>query len=350
MPACLELEAAFIDAWSDEPFVDEYRTVLREFAGRPTPVTPLDAARGTSRPAHLRQARRPGAHRLAQDQQRHRPDAADQTDGQASRHRRDGRRTTRRRHRDRGRATRSRVHRLHGRGRHRAPDPQRLSHGAARFTGGAGDLGQSHAERRRERSDARVGHVRRRHALLHWIGDGSAPLPVDGARVPEHHRTRGGGQLEEFGVEVPDVVIACVGGGSNAAGVFAGFANASSRLVGIEAAGGSAVGSGSPGVLHGMRSLLMQDEFGQIEEAHSISAGLDYPGIGPEHAHLADDRARRVLRHRRRGRHRCAAALEREGGDHPGPGDGPRRGVAGPRGGTRRPRGLDGAAQSLGTR
>jgi tryptophan synthase beta chain len=91
----------------------------------------------------------------------------------------------------------------------------------------------------------------------------------------------------EFGVDEPDVVIACVGGGSNAAGVFAGFANSTSRLVGIEAAGGSAVGSGSPGVLHGMRSLLIQDEFGQIEEAHSISAGLDYPGIGPEHAHLA---------------------------------------------------------------
>jgi tryptophan synthase beta chain len=95
-------------------------------------------------------------------------------------------------------------------------------------------------------------------------------------------------QLREFGVETPDVVIACVGGGSNAAGVFAGFADTSSRLIGIEAAGGSAVGSGSPGVLHGMRSLLMQDEFGQIEEAHSISAGLDYPGIGPEHAHLAE--------------------------------------------------------------
>jgi tryptophan synthase beta chain len=95
-------------------------------------------------------------------------------------------------------------------------------------------------------------------------------------------------QLNELGVGTPDMVVACVGGGSNAAGVFAGFANSSARLVGIEAAGGSAVGKGSPGVLHGMRSLLMQDEFGQIEEAHSISAGLDYPGIGPEHAHLAE--------------------------------------------------------------
>jgi len=94
-------------------------------------------------------------------------------------------------------------------------------------------------------------------------------------------------QLEELGVGTPDAVVACVGGGSNAAGVFAGFADTEAKLFGIEAAGGAAVRTGSPGVLHGMRSLLLQDEFGQIEEAHSISAGLDYPGIGPEHAHLA---------------------------------------------------------------
>jgi tryptophan synthase beta chain len=95
-------------------------------------------------------------------------------------------------------------------------------------------------------------------------------------------------QLAERGVGTPDVVVACVGGGSNAAGIFAGFADSSARLVGVEAAGGSAVGTGSPGVLHGMRSMLIQSDVGQIEEAHSISAGLDYPGIGPEHAHLAE--------------------------------------------------------------
>ncbi|HET9078642.1 MAG TPA: tryptophan synthase subunit beta [Acidimicrobiales bacterium] len=86
----------------------------------------------------------------------------------------------------------------------------------------------------------------------------------------------------------PDVVVACVGGGSNAAGTFAGFVETGARLVGVEAAGGSAVGRGIPGVLHGMRSYLLQDEWGQILEAESISAGLDYPGIGPEHAYLAD--------------------------------------------------------------
>jgi tryptophan synthase beta chain len=84
----------------------------------------------------------------------------------------------------------------------------------------------------------------------------------------------------------PDVVVACVGGGSNAAGTFAGFVETAARLVGVEAAGGAAATNGIPGVLHGMRSLLLQDEAGQILEAESISAGLDYPGIGPEHASL----------------------------------------------------------------
>ena len=75
--------------------------------------------------------------------------------------------------------------------------------------------------------------------------------------------------------------------GSNAAGIFSGFVDTPARLIGAEPAGGAAVGRGVPGVVHGMRSYLMQDEYGQVEEAHSVSAGLDYPGVGPEHAHLA---------------------------------------------------------------
>jgi tryptophan synthase beta chain len=85
----------------------------------------------------------------------------------------------------------------------------------------------------------------------------------------------------------PDYVVACVGGGSNAAGTFAGFVDTEAALVGVEAAGGAAIGRGVPGVVHGMKSYLLQDEYGQVSEAHSISAGLDYPGVGPEHAHLA---------------------------------------------------------------
>src|SRR6202044_2143332 len=92
---------------------------------------------------------------------------------------------------------------------------------------------------------------------------------------------------ELLGGAAPDVVVACIGGGSNAAGTFAGFVDTSARLVGVEAAGGAAITNGIPGILHGMHSKLLQDEAGQIEEAESISAGLDYPGLGPEHAPLA---------------------------------------------------------------
>jgi tryptophan synthase beta chain len=86
---------------------------------------------------------------------------------------------------------------------------------------------------------------------------------------------------------VPDTVVACVGGGSNAAGTFAGFASTTARLVGVEASGGAGNTFGRPGVLHGSLSRFLQDDDGQIIDAESISAGLDYPGIGPEHAHLA---------------------------------------------------------------
>ena len=88
---------------------------------------------------------------------------------------------------------------------------------------------------------------------------------------------------------LPDAVVACVGGGSNAIGLFAGFVDdAAVRLVGVEAAGAASLGTGRAGVLHGARSSLLADEDGQIADAHSISAGLDYPGVGPEHAFLRD--------------------------------------------------------------
>jgi tryptophan synthase beta chain len=99
----------------------------------------------------------------------------------------------------------------------------------------------------------------------------------------------------ELSTSVPDYVVACVGGGSNAAGTFAGFVDTPAQLVGVEAAGGAGATLGRPGVLHGFRSLFLQDDDGQITEAESIAAGLDYPGVGPEHAHLRDlGRARYV--------------------------------------------------------
>ncbi len=104
-------------------------------------------------------------------------------------------------------------------------------------------------------------------------------------------------QMPEMIGRQPDVVIACVGGGSNAMGIFYPYiGQAKTRLIGVEAAGeGLATGrhaasicAGSPGVLHGNRTYLLQDGDGQIIETHSISAGLDYPGVGPEHAYLND--------------------------------------------------------------
>jgi tryptophan synthase beta chain len=88
---------------------------------------------------------------------------------------------------------------------------------------------------------------------------------------------------------LPEAAVACVGGGSNAIGLFAAFVeDAEVRLVGVEAAGAASLGTGRPGVLHGSRSSLLADEDGQVLDAHSISAGLDYPGVGPEHAFLRD--------------------------------------------------------------
>jgi tryptophan synthase beta chain len=96
-------------------------------------------------------------------------------------------------------------------------------------------------------------------------------------------------QVLEVEGRLPDVVVACVGGGSNAIGLFAGFvADEEVRLLGVEAAGAASLGTGRPGVLHGARSSILADDDGQIADAHSISAGLDYPGVGPEHAFLRD--------------------------------------------------------------
>ena len=104
-------------------------------------------------------------------------------------------------------------------------------------------------------------------------------------------------QVLELTGKLPDAVLACVGGGSNAIGIFYDFIKDSGvRLIGLEAGGdgvetgrhAATITGGTPGVLHGARSYLLQDENGQTVESHSISAGLDYPGVGPEHAYLSD--------------------------------------------------------------
>jgi len=118
---------------------------------------------------------------------------------------------------------------------------------------------------------------------------GPAPYPE---LVRELQRVIGREAREQFlAVEgrLPEAVVACVGGGSNAIGMFYDFIEDDGvRLIGVEAAGAASLGAGRGGVLHGARSSLLADEDGQIMDAHSISAGLDYPGVGPEHAWLRD--------------------------------------------------------------
>ena len=141
-----------------------------------------------------------------------------------------------------------------------------------------------------------VTNVDQTHYLL-GTAAGPHPFPL---LVRDFHRIIGieaREQILEKAGRLPDAVVACVGGGSNAIGIFHGFIDdADVRLVGVEPGGsgldsgrhGATLTVGTPGSLHGAMSYVMQDEDGQITEAHSISAGLDYPGVGPEHSHLKD--------------------------------------------------------------
>jgi tryptophan synthase beta chain len=141
-----------------------------------------------------------------------------------------------------------------------------------------------------------VTNVSTTHYLLGTVA-GPHPFPT---MVRDFHKIIGEEskeQLKELIGKLPDAVLACVGGGSNAIGIFHAFIDEPSvRLIGLEA-GGSGVASGkhaatlvggTPGVLHGTRTYVLQDENGQTTESHSISAGLDYPGVGPEHAYLKE--------------------------------------------------------------
>jgi len=141
-----------------------------------------------------------------------------------------------------------------------------------------------------------VANVETTHYLLGTVA-GPAPFPE---MVRDFHRIIGDEareqMLDRFG-RLPDAVVACVGGGSNAIGIFTAFVSDENvRLVGLEAGGdgvetgrhAATISGGAVGVLHGTRSYVLQDEDGQTIESHSISAGLDYPGVGPEHAYLAD--------------------------------------------------------------
>lgn len=130
---------------------------------------------------------------------------------------------------------------------------------------------------------------------FYLIGSVAGPHPYP-MIVRDFQKVIGNEAKKQLKGKIPDYIIACVGGGSNAMGIFYPFLNTSAELIGVEAAGfglstgkhGAPLAKGRAGILHGSLSYVLEDRFGQISEAHSISAGLDYPGVGPEHSYLKD--------------------------------------------------------------
>ena len=297
MPALGELEAAWLEARSDDGFRADLDELLRDFAGRPTP---LYLARRLSEEAgreiwlKREDLMHTGSHKL------------NNALGQALLARRMGKR---------------RVIAETGAGQHgvasatacalldldcivymgaedvrrQAPNVQRMELLGATVVpveAGARTLKEAVSEAIRDW----VTNVATTHYV---IGSAVGPAPYP-AIVRDLQRTIGDearAQLLERTGRLPERVIACVGGGSNSIGMFAGFYDDPVALVGVEAAGeglesghhgAPLTAGGRPGVLHGALSAVMQDGEGQITEAHSVSAGLDYPGSGPEHAWLRD--------------------------------------------------------------
>jgi tryptophan synthase beta chain len=288
VPACQELEVAFRDAWADPGFRGELDRLLREYAGRPSLLTDcpnLSGEVGARVLLKREDLNHTGSHKI------------NNVLGQALLARRMGK---------------TRLVAETGAGQH----------GVAAATAAAlmgldcvvymGEVDMARqalnvfrmrllgAEVRPASSGSRTLKDAVNEALRDWVasvetthyclGSAMGPHPYP-YMVRELHRVIGDearDQCRERLGHDPDVVVACVGGGSNAIGIFSGFADLPHvELVGVEPAGGAAIGHGIPGVVHGSKSYLLQDEEGQVLEAESVSAGLDYPGVGPEHAHLA---------------------------------------------------------------
>ncbi|MEC8597360.1 MAG: tryptophan synthase subunit beta [Bacteroidota bacterium] len=304
----LELEQAFEEAWKDPEFKSTYAALLRDFVGRPTPLQRAERWSercGTTIWFKREDLAHTGAHKI------------NNAVGQVLLARRMGK-------------------------RHIIAETGAGQHGVATATAcawaglpctvfmGAEDMErqQPNVERMRllgaEVRAAKTGSQTLKdatnEAMRHWIAHPNETHYVIGSAVGPHpypmmvaefHGIIGEetfAACENKGIH-PTHLVACLGGGSNALGLFLPFLEEEVRLIGVEAAGegvdsgrtAATIERGSPGILHGAKTMILQDEEGQIEEAHSISAGLDYPGIGPLHAHLAST-----------GRLRTAAATDEE--------------------------------------
>jgi tryptophan synthase beta chain len=287
VPACQELEAAFNDAWADPMFRSDLSDLLREYAGRPSIMTEchnLSEQLGIRLILKREDLNHTGSHKI------------NNVLGQTLLAKRMGKK---------------RIVAETGAGQHGV-----ASATAAALLGleckvymGAVDVARQELNVFRMRllgsdveavtSGSQTLKDAVNEAMRDWVATvesthyclgsvmGPHPYPY---MVRQFHRVIGDEAFEQTNEMLgtsPDVVVACVGGGSNAMGIFSGFIDTPARLIGVEPAGGAAVTRGQPGVVHGMKSYLMQDEYGQVAEAHSISAGLDYPGVGPEHSYLA---------------------------------------------------------------
>ncbi|MCY0994673.1 tryptophan synthase subunit beta [Nannocystis sp. ILAH1] len=302
MPAVEELARAWPKAWADYTFVDEYRAILRDYVGRPTPLTEarrLPEAVGGGRIFLKREdLNHTGAHKI------------NNCIGQVLLARRLGK---------------TRIIAETGAGQHGVATATACAYFGMPCTVymGAEDVSRQAlnvvrmrllgAEVRPVTSGSATLKDAINAALRDWVASvadthyvigsvmGPDPYPL---MVRELQRVIGDEAraqiLDRIG-RLPDAAVACVGGGSNAMGLFAAFVpDAAVQLFGVEATGeglqgrhAATMAKGRIGVFHGMRSLVLQTDDGQLLEAHSISAGLDYPGIGPEHAHLhATGRAR----------------------------------------------------------
>ncbi len=294
MPALWQLAYDFAQAWGDSGFVDRFHELLEKYTGRPTPLHAADHLSeeiGTRVLLKREDLAHTGAHKI------------NNAIGQALLAKR---------------TDKTRLIAETGAGQHGVAtataaaytglecvvymgekDIERQALNVSRMkmlgaevvpvTSGAATLKDAVNEAMRD-------WVRTVETTHYIIGSVVGPHPFPWM-VREFQKVIGEESVRQLQGEPVDVVVACVGGGSNAIGMFYPFAGREGvELVGVEAAGhgiqtgrhGASIGAGSPGILHGARTYMLQDAEGQVLEAHSISAGLDYPGVGPEHAYFAD--------------------------------------------------------------
>jgi len=287
VPACHELEKSFIEAWEDDSFRKELDSLLSDYAGRPSPITEclnLSAELNCRLLLKREDLNHTGSHKI------------NNVLGQALLAKRMGKK---------------RLVAETGAGQHgvaTATAAALLNLECCVYMGEVDVKRQElnvfrmkllGAEVRSVESGSKTLKDAVNDAMRDWVATvedsyyclgsvmGPHPYPWMVRTFHEVIGKEARKQSEEILGTTPDVVCACVGGGSNAIGIFSGFVDSDAELVGVEPAGGAAIGRGVPGVVHGMESFLMQDEFGQVLEAESISAGLDYPGVGPEHSYLS---------------------------------------------------------------